>query len=247
MSDRVLVDMQSDIVGRLLADEFFSDIAVLSERVAELDYEVQVALGIVTGRAGKAGALVIVQQPTASDEMPNVTFGALDIEWTILVMEETKINRDSVMGTGHSALEIARRVVRVLKHASLGSTGRLMRPGTPLIAPAAAVVEGDDGFYVPVSYAVKFSCTEADSEVFLKVANPSISPAGGALPQTVTLACSTAGSSIYYTTDGSYPRSGATGSSLYSAPFSVATASTVRAAAYKSGLIASNVVSQDYP
>lgn len=241
-----MVDMQSDIVSRLLADEFFADIAVLSERVAELDYEVQVALGIVTGRAGKAGALVIVQQPTASDEMPNVTFGPLTIEWNILVMEETKINRDTTIGTGHPALEIARRVVRVLKHASLGSTGRLMLPGNPLIAPAATAVEGEDGFYVPVSYAVKFVCSEADSEAFSKVVRPSISSSGTTVPQTVTLACATAGASIYYSTDGSYPRAGGSGSTLYSAPFSIASACTLRVVAYKSGQIASDVVAADY-
>jgi hypothetical protein len=64
----------------------------------------------------------------------------------------------------------------------------------------------------------------------------------------VTLTSGTAGASIYYTTDESFPRfassiggAGATGSTLYSAPFIASSGAIVRAAAYKTGTTASHV------
>lgn len=250
MSDTTLIDIQADIVDRLLSDDYFDDISVLSERVNEFDYEVQLALGIVTGRAGKCGALVIVQQPTAVDEMPNVLFGPLDTEWTVLVLEEAKINRAPETGTGKPALAIARRVARVLKLTHFGGSGRLLRPGSPLITPAEALIDVGGEYFAPVAYAVKFNCSEADSDAFTKVARPAISPAGGSVsvssPATVTLTCSTNDSSIWYSTDGSYPRPGGPGSSEYSAAFDISEECQLRVAATKFGSIPSDVVAADF-
>ncbi len=66
------------------------------------------------------------------------------------------------------------------------------------------------------------------------VATPTFSPAAGAYTtaQTVTISCATSGAAIYYTTDGSPP---STGSSLYTAPFSVKTTETVNAIATATG------------
>ncbi len=76
-----------------------------------------------------------------------------------------------------------------------------------------------------------------------KTAAPVLTPASGtyADPQTVTITCATAGAVIKYTTDGSTP-SEASGLT-YTAPFTVANTSTVKAAAYKTGLEASDVAS----
>jgi len=70
---------------------------------------------------------------------------------------------------------------------------------------------------------------------------PTISPSSGAAPQTVTLTTATTGASIYYTTNGNFPRNGVTGATLYTAPFQVASAATLRCAAYKTGLFGSLV------
>ncbi len=80
----------------------------------------------------------------------------------------------------------------------------------------------------------------------LPVANiPVISPASGtyASTQTVTIADSTPGATIYYTTDGSAP---GTGSSVYTVPFPVSTSTTVNAIAVASGYTASPITTAVY-
>ena len=69
------------------------------------------------------------------------------------------------------------------------------------------------------------------------VATPTISPAGGsfAVPATVTLASTTAGATIRYTTNGTTPTN-TTASTLYAGPFSVAATSTVKARAFASSM-----------
>ncbi len=69
---------------------------------------------------------------------------------------------------------------------------------------------------------------------------PTISPAGGSftLPQLVTITSSTAGSSIYYTTDGSTP---GVGKILYAGPITVSQTLSIKAIAVKSGLENSSI------
>ncbi|HTV15619.1 MAG TPA: chitobiase/beta-hexosaminidase C-terminal domain-containing protein [Acidobacteriaceae bacterium] len=81
----------------------------------------------------------------------------------------------------------------------------------------------------------------------LTAATPGFSPAPGTYTaaQSVSLTDSTAGASIYYTTDGSAP---STGSSLYSSasPISVSATTTVKAIAVASGYNNSDVASGTY-
>src|SRR6185436_3485039 len=77
------------------------------------------------------------------------------------------------------------------------------------------------------------------------VATPTISPAGGtyASPVTVTLADSTPGAAIHYTTDGSTPTPS---SPVYSGSFVVSQTTTVKAMATASGMANSDVASAAY-
>lgn len=74
---------------------------------------------------------------------------------------------------------------------------------------------------------------------------PVISPNGGFVydPVQVAITCPTENASIYYTTDGTEPNMN---SSLYSAPFTVSSTTTVKAKAFKAGYDASNVASATY-
>lgn len=79
----------------------------------------------------------------------------------------------------------------------------------------------------------------------MKVATPGLSPAAGTYTtaQTVTMTVGTTGAAIRYTTDGSDPTAA---SALYTAPVSVATTTTLKAAGFKSGWTASDVRSAVY-
>src|ERR1019366_7024880 len=87
------------------------------------------------------------------------------------------------------------------------------------------------------AYAVK--ATWADSAVGTAaytitgtVATPTFNPVAGTYTstQSLTISSATAGTTIYYTTDGSTPT---TGSTLYSGAFNVAASETVKALAIK--------------
>jgi len=103
--------------------------------------------------------------------------------------------------------------------------------GTQVITRAGS----EEGvFYIKVE--------EADET---KVLTPSINATWGASygdATSVTISCSTADASIYYTTDGTDPSASSTS---YTAPFTVASACTVKAIAMKSGMTNSEVASQD--
>ena len=78
-----------------------------------------------------------------------------------------------------------------------------------------------------------------------QVAAPLISPTEGATfgsPSTVSISCDTEGASIYYTTDGNTP---STSSTLYSSPFKVNSACTIKAFAVYDGMVDSQVSSAD--
>ncbi len=63
------------------------------------------------------------------------------------------------------------------------------------------------------------------------------------MPQTVTITCATEGASIYYTTDGSEPTQS---SLLYTAPFTIAVPTTLKAKAFKALWTASETVTSVY-
>ena len=86
----------------------------------------------------------------------------------------------------------------------------------------------------------------AMSEYFFVTANPVITPPSGtyADAQVVTIGVATAGASIRYTLDGSEPT--ATYGLEYSGPFTVSASGTVKAIAYRTGWISSNVVTNTY-
>ncbi len=78
-----------------------------------------------------------------------------------------------------------------------------------------------------------------------KVATPTFSPAGGTFssPQNVVIQCTTFGATIRYTTDGSLPSSS---SPIFLGSVMISTSATVRAKAFKSGMLDSDTASATY-
>ena len=77
------------------------------------------------------------------------------------------------------------------------------------------------------------------------VATPTFSPAAGTYgeAQNVSIACSTQGATIYYTTNGNAPT---TSSSVYSSPITISQTTTVKAMAVKAGMTNSSVATATY-
>ncbi|ADQ45029.1 coagulation factor 5/8 type domain protein [Caldicellulosiruptor kronotskyensis 2002] len=80
-----------------------------------------------------------------------------------------------------------------------------------------------------------------DSEEVEKVATPVITPGTGTYTsaQTVSITCATAGATIRYTTDGTEPTPA--NGIVYSGPFTVTATTTIKAIAYKDGMLNSDV------
>lgn len=108
-------------------------------------------------------------------------------------------------------------------------------PGTPGHTYDLAL-DGDPATYYEGTSAVSnyVGLDLADGHV---VARPTISPAGGPVPQNVTIATTTPGAEIRFTVDGSDPANG----TPYTGPFLVSQAATVRAVATKSCMWRSDV------
>jgi hypothetical protein len=229
VKETTLRDAQEDLYQRAMADEYLANVAIIKRDEGEIETEVIDALGVLNKRGGKIGACVLVYQPIAEPASAEVVGGVLNIDFTFLVLENPVLNRESG-GTGLAALTIARRLIGIfhLYHPRKVIGCLTMQQGAivPIQLPVA-----------PVAYEVRFSAQEDLYTPSVRVTTPTITPSSGAAPQSVTLACATAGASIYYTTDGSHPYAG----NAAAVPVNVATAATLRAGAFKAGLIASDV------
>ncbi|MEK7683826.1 MAG: chitobiase/beta-hexosaminidase C-terminal domain-containing protein, partial [Verrucomicrobiota bacterium] len=74
---------------------------------------------------------------------------------------------------------------------------------------------------------------------------PTFAPASGAtVPVTVTISNTTSGATIRYTTDGTDPTASST---VYSSPLSLTAATTLKARAFKSGMLDSDIATANYP
>jgi hypothetical protein len=228
-----LIDLQLDLAARLAADEYFADLTILTEKKADIATEILNSLGTLTDKTGKVGACVIVMSLVGNLQFPDVGNSPLLLEPTIRVLEDPVINNGDT-GTQKPALAIARRIIRMMHlYAPVGIASCLTGQKSGTLVPVADPL-------APLAYEVRFQCMESDASGYQKAAMPILVPAEGAAPQTVTVTSATAGASIYYTIDGSFPSAVNPTAILYSAPIALAAAATLRAAAYKTGYIASN-------
>jgi hypothetical protein len=118
------------------------------------------------------------------------------------------------------------------------TVGSLAGPTIPISASATLKV---------VAFANGLITSGVASEAYnMVVATPTASPAAGtfANTQTITLATTTTGAQIRYTTDGSTPTD--TTGTLYTTPFDLAISATVKAIAFKTGYTNSAVLSAAY-
>lgn len=230
--DTILTDLQEDIAARLRDDAVLHGIEVVTERTGDIAATVARAIGLVSGHPERAGLCIVVLQMTATPESVEVPFPVMELEPVVRVLESPAIN-----GSGMTALGVARRIARVLHHWSPGGLTSCLTAESPAIV-------GVEDPIAPVAYDVQFRCIEATSGAWPKVAAPVIWPeealVSDASPVHVTIACDTEDAMIWYTTDGTPPAPGNRAAAVYAAPLPIASATRVRAAAYRDDWIASD-------
>lgn len=225
--------IQQELKARLEADEYFSDITVIDYRQKELASELDKLLGGVTAKAGKSGLFVYLSGYFADVESPDAPGPFFrGIGFNALVIEVPLFNSIESTGTGKPALECAIRVAQVLHHARAIGIHETILCDKGAIRQAEAPDENSIAYTVPVT-------VPAQIDPVPRVALPALT-ADGATPLSVTITCSTSGAAIYYTTDESYPWSGNDQATLYTGPIALATAATLRAVAFKTGMLASD-------
>jgi hypothetical protein len=233
MSDNTLELDQEDIAGRLQADPLFVDtIKVFAQRRGVTENDVMTALGATNQQGQKVGLVCIVLMPrltvdnSASPGPRYFTrYGIQVIDWPLM--------RRVAGGAGVSAESVAQRIRQILHYFAFGR-------GQTVVFDAMEPAQLQDE--TQVSYILYFKRLGVDNPGN-KVIAPTISPAGGAVPQTVSFSGETAGAEIWYTTDGSYPSSENATATLYTgSAFTLSTACTLRVAAERAGYQQSNVL-----
>lgn len=211
----ILYSIQQEIADRLAADPFFAAIPVLVERPRDLSFELQAS----AASAGTWGVVLVPQAQVAAPNAPGPIFDP--VEFAVRFRENTPV------AAGPGALEAAETALALL---------HLYKPPTVnevlIAAPEALrrVVEPN-----VVTYEIRVRTLACAAYAVPQVAVPVASSAGGVLPQSVSLGCTTAGAAIYYTLDGSAPVPRGAAAVLYSGPFTVEAAGTLRARAWLAG------------
>ncbi len=237
MSDtrKFLKLIQEDCFARLSIAADFATVGLILARKAVTEQDVEQKRLVLKGRGGKVGTCVIIEMPVTRVASPNIPGPSTEVVQSFLVYEQPEINAGST-GSGISAEQLAVDCLQLFHRFMPFGTSQVMVAAPDAIVPEYSI-KNHVGYRVTISTLIALRHR-------LKVGLPTISPTSGAAPLGLTLACPTSGASIFYSLDNSYPSSaGVAGgtSFLYSAPFTLAAAGTLRVAAEKSGLMPSDV------
>ena len=229
----ILTDMQTETVARLESADFLSDIVVLQQSKGIIESDVETALGVFNAETGKKiGAVIIAIMPEITNngsESPALDLTAV-LSFQVITLRV--VNDDTANnGSGKTAESLAMAVLTELHH-YFSALLRIAFYADD--APVKPLQTQDDG---TVSYLVQISARFVIDRRS-KVATPDVSLSGA----TLTLTCATAGATIYYTTDGSYPGSANPTSIEYTTPFTVADGDVIRAGAVKTDFIPSDTM-----
>lgn len=234
----LLRDLQDEVYLRLKSEELLADVGIFRDQAGEIDAEsINAKLGpLAQGDTGKSGAAVIVLAPRIDRALANNPGPLFDAVVTCQVIVNPLVNDDATNGTLLKADEIALAILHSLHQLKLGGLAGMLLPDSDAIAPAAEFLDqGMDAFNVTLRLATGLEGGD-------RAGQPSI----GGTSAAVTLTSATSGAAIYYTTDGTYPGSGNSDATLYTGAFAVDAGTTVRAAAQKTGLNASDVTARDF-
>lgn len=192
-----VIDLLPDeLAAALQSDPFFDDITVVVAERGNVLKTIQEKQSIVSSKGGKWGVAVVVVQLVADDELPEVAFGSLKLRPAFHVLEQPTQN-NSKTGTGKSARKVARKIRDIIKPLALAGLCTEFIFERECILPLQLPVEN------LVGYEINCHTYECDTEKIDQVAAPQFVIAEDG--SSVTLTCATAGATIYYTLDDSFP------------------------------------------
>ena len=226
----ILASLQQQISDRIQADPMFAYVPVFTERIKELQSEINLALGPLNGCAGKSGLVVVVLTPTANASFGEV-FGPFfdDIRITVKVLENVTQNQDSLTGTGIPAVAAAEQICGLLHQFMPEGAG-----GPVLVRKPAITLANDP---LNLVYQCHFRTSGGLRNVPPKLASPGCTQQNGLL----TMSCATAGAAIFYTLDGSLPLPRNPMAFLYTAPVTSVPGATLKARAFLAGYLNSEI------
>ncbi len=239
----ILDRLPYELAARLECDPFFVDIPVIVAEAGNIRLEMERKQAAITEKNNKRGVAVIVLQLVADDYSKNLQFGPMIIYPAFQVVENVELNHDD-FGTGKSHRKVARKIRDIIKNGNLMGLVQDMKAGKPCIEPTDLTELGE----LLKGCQVNFECLEVSTEQQTQVQMPIFTGiTTNGVPQ-VLLTSATAGASIWYTIDDSYPNNGTAdtfpGSTaqLYNGAINIpAGGFTVRAGAYMDGAIASGI------
>jgi hypothetical protein len=239
-SNDIIDKLPGELKAILESDAYFIDIPVIVYEDQNLGSAVERLDAVMTTKNGKRGIAVLVLQMEADDDYPEVVFGPMTMRPAIQVLENLQLNRGAG-GTMKTARSVARRIRDLVKSCSLVGLASDFSPDTPCIQPVAL----DKSLAYVRALQVGFVCEEADFAGPNQVDTPEFADAGEVTPK-IAITCGTAGATIYYTTDDSFPEPPAvnpkTTSRIFTGSIVIPQAGmTLRARAYAPGQIASRV------
>jgi hypothetical protein len=208
-NDNLLTVLQEDIAGRLDNDSFFVDVPVLEARKGIVDSDIEMALGSLNSKGGKAGAVVIVLMPEVDAPEGETPGPQIEVVQSIQVITRPLVNADTEAGgTGKDAESIALNVLNLLHRYISQRIGHVIMADPRPIRPITA--QGEVQYMVVVRLRTGLDRTA-------KVRTPAVYVDD----DSITLTCPTADAAIYYTIDGSYPGPANPQAALYSVPFTL--------------------------
>jgi len=223
--------LQEDVVARLRACEFFSDLNVFLLREQTIETKINQALSVLTGKDARIGAAVSVLMPLFDVPAPNVPGPQGSMIITVRCQEHPLFNLGP-NGTGKSAERIAIEALKALHHFTLQGVAGTLAASNEALSPSR-------DFLPLITYDVILTCKLAvpnPDRVMLPAASVAVGADGG---KDVTLTEVTPGTTIYYTTDLTFPDS--VNGAPYTAPINLPSGVDVRWAGYKAGLLPSDV------
>jgi hypothetical protein len=238
----ILDRLPFELAARLESDPFFCDIPIVVTVKGNVASEYERLQAVIAEKSGKHGVAVFVLQIIADDIYQGIPNGPMKLSPALQVIEHVEANV-SENGTKKSCRKVARHIIKNMKLAGFRGIVQGFKCAQPAIVPAD-IKELNDAC---VAEQVNFECQEFSDEQFQYCQPPLCSQVPGQLQ--VALATGTAGASIWFTTDDSFPYPGdaslfpGSTSQLYSAPINgvLNTPQTIRACAYLPPYIASSI------